>query len=108
MTKLSDETIAKLDATFAERNSGWLPIDSAPKDGTVVELTWMEGSHAQEIWPMQWGHIQKNGLFPDRVGMWIVPDGSITWNDDERGGGPTHWRPYAGWAANMRRRYNLA
>lgn len=71
----------------------WLPIETAPKDGTVIELTWMEGGKAQEIWPLQWGHIQKNGLFPGTVGMWVTPDGSITWNADDPDGAPTHWRP---------------
>lgn len=71
----------------------WQPIETAPKDGSIIDLTWMENDEPQEIWPMQWGHIQKNGFFPGRVGMWITPDGAITWNDDDRGGGPTHWRP---------------
>lgn len=70
----------------------WQSIDTAPKDGSVIELTWMEHGEPQEIWPMQWGHIQRNGILPGVIGMWIVPDGSITWNDDGMGGGPTHWR----------------
>jgi hypothetical protein len=72
--------------------SEWLPIDTAPKDGTVIELTWMDGGKPQEIWPMQWGHIQRNGLFPDSVGMWVATDGSVTWNGSAEDGGPTHWR----------------
>lgn len=73
--------------------SEWQDINSAPKDGSIIQLTWMEDGQPQEIWPMMWGHIQKNAMFPGRVGMWIVPDGSITWNDDGGAGGPTHWRP---------------
>lgn len=71
----------------------WLPIDSAPKDGRVIDLTWMEDGKPAEIWPMQWGHIQRNGLFPANTGMWVTPDGSITWNGDPNDHGPTHWRP---------------
>jgi hypothetical protein len=73
--------------------SVWHPIETAPKDGTVIELTWMDGDAPQEIWPMQWGHIQRNGLFPDALGMWVSPDGSVTWNGTADDDGPTHWRP---------------
>jgi len=45
----------------------------------------------QKISPVQWLHIQRNGFFPGKVGMWTAPDGSITWNDDGDGC-PTHWR----------------
>jgi len=73
--------------------SEWKTIESAPKDGTVVVLTWMEGGEPQEQWPMQWGHIKRNGLFPGKVGMWTTSDGSITWNDSNPDGAPTHWMP---------------
>lgn len=78
----------------ATEADGWQPIDTAPKDGTPVELTALfpDGTPF-EIWPMQWGHIQKNGLFPGVVGMWVTTDGGITWNGSPEEGGPTHWRP---------------
>jgi hypothetical protein len=72
--------------------SDWQPIDTAPKDGTLLVLCWMDNGVPQETFLMQWGHIQANGLFPGKVGMWVAPDGSFTWNDDG-GGGPTHWKP---------------
>lgn len=75
--------------------SEWQPIETAPKDGRVVELSAVEddGSFV-EIWPMMWCHIQKNGLFPGKIGMWMLPDSSMTWNAHPTlGGGPTHWRP---------------
>jgi hypothetical protein len=73
--------------------SEWQDISTAPKDGTTIELTWMENGRPQEVWPCQWCHIQRNGLFPGKVGMWTVPDGSMTWNDSDPDGAPTHWRP---------------
>lgn len=69
----------------------WQPIEIAPKDGSLLELTWLYNGDAQDIWPMQWSHIQKNGFFPGKVGFWTAPDGSMTW-DDSGEWGPTHWR----------------
>ena len=72
----------------------WQGIATAPRDGTIIELTWMDDGKPQEIWPMQWSHIQRNGLFaPGVVGMWVVPDGSLTWTEHDPAGAPTHWRP---------------
>lgn len=70
---------------------GWEPIANAPKDGSLVELTWEENGAPAEIHTMSWGHIQRNGLFPGVVGMWVASGGGYTWND-HAGGGPTHWR----------------
>lgn len=70
----------------------WQPIETAPRDGTVIDLTWMEDGKPAEIWPMQWGHIQQNGLFPGQVGMWVATDGSCTWSETHTDGAPTHWR----------------
>jgi hypothetical protein len=71
----------------------WQTMDTAPKDGSVIELTAMLDGKPFEIWPMQWAHIQRNGFFPGTVGMWTAPDGSVTWNGSPDEGGPTHWRP---------------
>lgn len=72
----------------------WQPIETAPKDGTIIQIGWKEPGDAdmQEWFTMQWGDIQRNGLFPGKVGMWVAPDGSFTWNESADGG-PTHWRP---------------
>lgn len=84
----SDMTPAQVAAEMATPD--WQPIETAPKDGSLILLTWMENGKPQEVWPMQWGHIQRNGLFPGKVGMWVAPDQSVTWNDDGDGA-PTHW-----------------
>lgn len=74
--------------------SEWQPIETAPKDGTVIELTALDNGVPFEIWPMRWGHIQRNGLFPGTVGMWVTQRGFLmTWNGAPNEGGPTHWRP---------------
>lgn len=72
--------------------SEWQPIDTAPKDGTLVRLCWMDDGLANDQVIMQWGHIQQNALFPGKVGMWVAKNGVMTWNDDGEGG-PTHWMP---------------
>lgn len=78
-----------------ENKDDWHPIATAPKDGRVIELTsfFDDGEWFGEIWPMQWGHIQRNGLIPGKKGMWVTPDGAVTWDDSDPDGAPTHWRP---------------
>lgn len=71
--------------------SEWQPIETVPKDGSLVELTWMENGEPQDIFTMRWSAIARNGLFPGKVGFWITPCGSLTWNEDGDGG-PDAWR----------------
>lgn len=70
----------------------WQPIDTAPKDGTEVLLTWMEKDKPADILRMVWDQNRENGLFPGVVGMWATREGSYTWCD-AHGYGPTHWAP---------------
>ncbi len=72
--------------------SDWQEIDSAPKDGRPLRLSWFEGGVLQEWFLMKWDANAENGLFPGIKGMWVAIDGSFTWNDHPTlGGGPTHW-----------------
>jgi hypothetical protein len=66
----------------------WLPIHTAPRDGTLIWISDMDGHTA----PMRWNAERENGLFPGVVGFWELSDGSMTWNE-EGDLGPTHWRP---------------
>lgn len=59
-----------------------------PRDGTLIIV----GHDDVGEFPMQWGHIQRNGLFPGKVGMWVAQDGSFTWQDGPEEG-PSYWRP---------------
>jgi hypothetical protein len=70
----------------------WRTIKSAPKNGIVIWLTWMENGKPQDVAAMCWDPSAKNGLFPGKIGMWVAPDQSFTWNGDGDGG-PTHWAP---------------
>lgn len=73
----------------------WMTIDTAPKTGIPIQLTWMEDGEPQDRFIMRWDPDFTNGLFPGVVGMWVTIDGAFTWNDHpEHGGGPTHWRHY--------------
>lgn len=68
--------------------SDWQPIETAPKDGRVIVVMHNEvGS-----FPMAWNPSATNHLFaPDEIGMWEMPDRSMTWRSAQDG--PSHWRP---------------
>lgn len=69
--------------------SDWQPIDTAPRDGTIVELT-----DGDMTFAMRWSATQRNPFFaPGVTGMWVVPNGSMTWTEHDPDGAPTHWRP---------------
>lgn len=78
--------------------SEWQPIETAPRDGTEVELTWLENGRPQEIWPLCWNRFATNHLVQDHKGIWAMHDrltGALvmTWSEENPDGAPTHWRP---------------
>ena len=68
------------------------PIETAPKDGTLIELMAIEDGRVRDTCAMRWCAIQRNRLFSGVTGMWTAPDGGFTWNGTQENGGPTHWR----------------
>lgn len=71
--------------------SEWQAIDTAPKDGRPLRISWFDGGVLQEWFIMRWDKNAENGLFPGTVGMWVSMDNSFTWNGSATNGGPTHW-----------------
>lgn len=76
----------------------WRPISTAPRDGTEIELTWLENGRAQEVYPMRWEPETQNRLVQDHPGIWalrnrLTGDVVFTWSESDPDGAPTHWRP---------------
>lgn len=70
---------------------GYRPIDTAPRDGTPVQL-WAEDADVNGA-VMKWNPTGRNAVFqPDVDGIWELLGGGMTWSE-ARGFGPTHWRP---------------
>ena len=71
----------------------WQPISTAPRDGTEVDLTWMEDGKPQEVFPMRWQLFRAGGGW----GIWAMMgrvSGALlcTWTEEDPDGAPTHWR----------------
>lgn len=64
------------------------PIDTAPRDGSIVEVM------AADFGPyrMRWNPSGFNELASIQPGIWEAHDRAFTWSED-MGAGPTHWRP---------------
>lgn len=74
---------------FGPEGVEWLPIETAPKDGTLI---WVMDPDCGAF-VMRWDDAQTNPLFSAATGMWVASDGSMTWCEDTDAG-PTRWRPY--------------
>lgn len=76
----------------------WQPIGPAPRDGTEVELTWMENGRPQEVYPMVWNRFATNWIVQGHKGIWAMHNRKtgeimVTWSEADPEGAPTHWRP---------------
>ncbi|RJF81671.1 hypothetical protein D3877_16240 [Azospirillum cavernae] len=76
----------------------FLPIHTAPRDSTVIELAAFDSNGRPDmVIEMRWQADAENALFPGIVGFWVTPDHpgphSLTWNESDPAGAPTHWRP---------------
>ncbi len=78
-----------------ERWQAWAkdakPIDSAPRDGTILEL-WAEDADGPFL--MSWDPAMVNPLMRQTAGIWVSMYQGLpfTW-DEQSGAGPTHWKP---------------
>ena len=81
--------------------SDWRPIETAPRDGSIIDLTWMEDGAPAEIWRMRYDPEMRNGMIPGAQGFWVTPGREMTWHEGDDGG-PTHWRPVGRMSADER------
>lgn len=65
------------------------PIETAPRDGTVIEVT-CPGKDGP--YRMRWNSNGFNPLVSKKRGIWETERGDVTWCEDD-GLGPTQWRP---------------
>lgn len=65
----------------------WQPIETAPRDGTPVEV-WADGMMSSV---MRWDSKFVSPI-SETPGCWVEVDGPCVWSEGA-GCGPTHWRP---------------
>lgn len=75
----------------------WKTMESAPRDGTEVVLTWFENGEPQEQWTMRWNPFGRNPLVQSTRGIWEIRDPRtqeivLTWSEANHEGAPTHYR----------------
>lgn len=66
----------------------WRSIDTAPRDGTPIEVRCDE----EGPFEMYWDRAGFNPLVSSEYGIWMSAGRHFTWCEDS-GFGPTHWRP---------------
>lgn len=71
---------ARITDALAEKDEGWMPIETAPKDGTKIKLLCEFG--------------EDEGFYCDYTKRDWNPSGLPgEWSTDKGNGDPTHWRP---------------
>jgi hypothetical protein len=82
-----------------KQGAAWLPMSSAPRDGTVIELRCTYGVapwYGLHRWTREQGSISPDGgigVFMADTSRWVaVPDSSHSLDDEQH----LSWRPYAG------------
>lgn len=70
----------------------WQPIETAPRDGTVIYVADPDCG----AFPMRWNSEGYNDIFaPYDLGIWEMESGGMTWSES-RDCGPTRWKPLEG------------
>ena len=78
--------------TFADVIGKWQSIDSAPRNGRVIEIRVKDdGGVISGPHIMSWNKDARNPMVGDVAGMWAAYHFGYTW-DGSRGYGPTEWR----------------
>lgn len=65
------------------------PIDTAPRDGTLIDVH----HPGCGTFAMRWNPFGFHMIFSTSPGLWESEGGNVTWTEDG-GAGPTMWRPY--------------
>lgn len=70
--------------------SEWRQIETAPRDGTIVEVMDPECG----TFTMRWNPAGHNPICQHEYGngLWECPGNNFTWSED-KGFGPRYWRP---------------
>ncbi|UNY40271.1 hypothetical protein KLEP181_gp30 [Paracoccus phage vB_PmaP_KLEP18-1] len=68
------------------RETGWQPIETAPKDGTLILMFWPESVNNRTL-----GHVISTGSIDDD--WWDVDNWTAGKILDEGATKPTHWMP---------------
>lgn len=66
----------------------WLPYETAPKDGTMVQLRAEDEGPFEMYWD-----ADRLGMVSTSKGVWVLRGGGMTWCDELPAGAPTHWAP---------------